>query len=519
MEKPELVNMTIAQLLRKTAAEYKDRTALFSEDRYLTYGELDALTDRIASGFVRDGLARGDIAGLFCNTSLEGLVFFYALLKAGARVLLFPEKIHEEKLGNYFRCKDQKAIVCDSSHYEQFGDRNEVNRFPYRYLTEEVSREGWKGLADLTAEEPLVEYPDGDPFDTEVMLFTSGSTGDPKIVCTSGYSRVNGGIQQAYDQRMTCEDIVCEALPIHHCFALSVNVIASLASGAALYIPPDRHTKTIYDALRRHRCTVLSAVPTLYNALITKQDVENGEICLREGIIGGGRYTPDQFKMIDQSFGEGFTLISSLGMTEGTAGVTVCEINDDIGVRSTTVGHFMNQVEGKIADPETGVELPCGQKGEIVFRGYNVMQGYYQNPEETAKAIDAAGFLHSGDLGWLDEKGYLHMAGRIKELIIRGGENISPAEIENALLSDRRIRDCLAVGIPDEHWGEVVCACVVAEGLSEQEIQKIAAEKLERSKVPSFVVFMDAIPVNANNKVDAKKCRMIALEKLGIKVD
>lgn len=518
-----LVSMTIAELLRKTARGHEKDRALFSDERTLTYGELDILTDRIAAGLRKEGLRYGDIVGLFCNTSVEMAVFYYALQKAGLRTILFPEKMSEDAIDNYFRFSEQKAIVCDEAHFRMFGNLPFMDRFPLHFLAGSSSRDGWKGVYELTKEadeENLREVlTPGNPEDTAVMLFTSGSTGIPKLVCSSGYSRVNGGIQQAVDQRMTGKDIVLEALPIHHCFALSVNIMAAMSVGASVYFPKDRHTKTIRDAIIKHRCTVLSAVPTLYNALIVKQNIGAEDISLRTGIIGGGRYTAEQFEMIDRAFGKGFTLMSSLGMTEGTAGVTTCELSDELPVRSATVGHFLTYVEGKILDPGTGKELPRGEKGEICFKGYNVMQGYYENPEETKRVIDRDGYLHSGDLGWMDESGYVHMAGRLKELIIRGGENISPAEVENALLKDHRITDCRAVGLPDAHWGEVVGVCIVAEGITEKDVFGIASQNLPKQKQPEYVLLLDALPVNANNKVDFMECRRMISAKYDINME
>ena len=304
------------------------------------------------------------------------------------------------------------------------------------------------------------------PSDTAAILFTSGSISAPKGVMSSHYSRVNSGIQQADDLRATSEDRFCITMPVFHCFCISVNLMASVASGACLCIPKDRHIQSILDTVEKCRCTVLSSVPTMYHAMLSRNKMEGRDISsLRIGFIGGANYPPESFIRIEQAIGPQFTLMSSLGQTECTAGITTSSVDDSIEVRSVTVGHFMSHVEGRIADIHTGETLPLGQKGEICARGYTNMQGYYGRPDLTAETIDAEGWVHTGDLGILDENGNVTLAGRLKELIIRGGENISPSEIELALSRMPEAANSKVVGVPDDHYGEEVCACVIpAEG-------------------------------------------------------
>ena len=204
-------------------------------------------------------------------------------------------------------------------------------------------------------------------------------------------------------------------------------------------------------------------------------------------------------------------------MTEATAGVTVCNMEDDLLVRSTTVGHFMSHLRGKIVDIHTGAELPVGASGEICVQGYSVMLGYYRAPELTSQCIDAQGWLHTGDFGCLDSDGNLHLKGRIKELIIRGGENISPAEVENVILRVPCVFACKVVGIPDEHFGEEVCAVVVREEgcqVTADDIRKYTGSRLEKYKVPKEVVFTRSLPQNSVGKVDMRAVKQFALHTL-----
>ena len=231
------------------------------------------------------------------------------------------------------------------------------------------------------------------PQDTGYILYTSGTTSMPKAVMSSQYSRVNSAIQQAHDLEATEHDRFCVAMPIFHCFCLSVNVMAACAAGACLYLPESRRTTVLLEAVAHGRCTVLSSVPTMYHAILCRPDLSSWDLSsLRTGFIGGSFYPAELFRQIDGSFG--FTLLSSLGQTEATAGLTTARLDDPLEVRASTVGHFMDHVEGKIVDIESGKDQPPGRAGEICVRGYLVMQGYFGQPEETRQAIDKDGWLH-----------------------------------------------------------------------------------------------------------------------------
>lgn len=504
--------MTIAQLLKKVCSENPNTVALMDDRIQFTYAELDVLTDRLAKGLYSSGIAKGDIAGLFCNTSVMGIVFFYALQKINARVMFLPEKVHDEELANYADYPEMETIICDCQHYECFGQFDLIRRIKKKIIMTDDSYDEWIGMNELISLESDVSIDEliaqGDPQDTATMLFTSGSTGKPKVVCGSGFSKVNIGLQQSFDMRYSKDDIVMGCLPMHHCFSQAVNVLGAMAAGIPLFIPDDRHSATIIRGLSEHHCTVMSAVPALYQAILKNENADRSGIRLRTGVIGGGRYTPEQFREIEEGFAPTLTLMSSLGMTEGTAGVTICEPDDSLEIRSTTLGHFMAYLDGKIIDPYTHTDSPAGEVGEICFKGYNVMQGYYNNPKATAEAIDKNGYLHSGDLAYMDENGYIHLTGRLKDIIIRNGENITPGEIENVIYEDPRIENCKVIGIEDDHLGEAICACVVAsEPMTEEYIKKLAADKLVSYKVPSYVFFYDEFPLNSTGKIDSMKLK------------
>ena len=520
-----LRNITIGQALKEAAQKYGTNPAIEYEKVSWNYEELDVFTDSLAKGFMTMGITRGTHVGVFATIDPNVLLVFYALQKIGAvtvmyytnlhaakleeqlvytdcRYLLISKKVAASEAGAFCRELKQKG-VCDiitigNGRYDSFTNFSDLIASAKRVST-----------AQLEAATAAVT-----PQDPSVILFTSGTSGKSKAVVTTHYSRVNGGIQQAHDIAATQADSFCVALPMYHCFCISTNVMAALAVGAKLHLMTNKRTQTILDAISQQKCTVLNAVPTLYHALCARTDLDAYDLSsLRVGFIGGGTYSPQQFEEFETKLG--MTLMSSLGLTEGTAGITVCNMDDSIGVRSTTVGHFMNHVEGKIIDVNTGETLPRGQQGEICVRGYVVMKSYYREPELTAEAVDQDGWLHTGDLGWLDEQGNLHLCGRLKDLVIRGGENISPLEVTNVIVEHPLIRDARVIGVPDEHYGEELCACVVLQKgaqLTVEEIRDYVAQRLAFYKVPRYVLYFEELPYNSTGKILVGRLREMALE-------
>ena len=368
-------------------------------------------------------------------------------------------------------------------------------------------------------ERPWLQAVDS-PYDEQFATnwHTSGTTSAPKAVMTSHYSRVNSGVQQAHDLGADENDRFCVAMPTFHCFCLSVNVMAACAVGACLYLPESRRTAALLTAISQGRCTVFSSVPTLFHAMFSREDFDSWDLSsLRTGFIGGNLYQPELFRQIDRRFG--FTLLSSLGQTEATAGLTTAYLTDSLDVRASTLGHFMDHVEGKIANLETGAAQPTGEPGEICVRGYLVMQGYYGMPEETVKVIDRDGWLHTGDLGYLDGDGNLHMTGRLKELIIRGGENISPAEIENVAAQWPGVSFCKAVGVPDPHYGEEVCLCVIPRSSADRNetvLRRWLSEQLAAFRVPRYILFLEEFPRTSTGKIRPSELQSLAIRTLGL---
>ena len=527
-----LEDLTVGGLLRRTARRFPDRPALEYRGRVWSYAALDGEVDRTARRLLGWGVDKGDHLALWCEAEPNAIVLLYAASRIGAVTALLNTSLGRTELKTLLERSDIRYLVI--------GDGYKELDYPAlcRGLTEElpglkaVLYAGQRGCGGYAALEYLEAGMASEevlagaevrvrPEDTAFLLYTSGTTSVPKAVLGSHYSRVNSGIQQANDLGATQADRFCVAMPIFHCFCLSVNVMAACAVGACLYLPESRRTAALLEAVSQGRCTVMSSVPALYHAMLCRPDFDTWDIStLRTGFIGGSQYPPRLFREINDRFG--FTLLSSLGQTEATAGITTAALGDSLEVRATTVGHFMDHIEGKIVCPRTGAQQPAGQMGEICVRGYAVMQGYYRQPECTARTIDADGWLHTGDMGYLDGDGNVHLTGRLKELIIRGGENISPAEVEAVLAGDDRVETCKAVGVPDPHYGEVVCLCVVRRKgarCTEAELKAELKAGLADFEVPQYILFLERLPETLTGKVRVQELKDLARETLGLTSD
>lgn len=528
-----LEDITVGQLVDRAAKAHGDRLAIWYDGEDRTYSHMAEKTRQYAALFARLGVKKGDHVAFWTEIEPEVLYAFYAIQRIGAVCVMVNTSLVSDELRDLLRRSEVKLILAGKSF--KTGRCIAEGRLDTlaqagveRVFT--IGRERLAGVealgdlhGDLTGEEyALAEAMEAQVTaqDTATMLFTSGSTSTPRGVLSSHYSRVNGGIQQAYDLHCTAEDRFCVAMPLFHCFCISVNVMAALAVGGCLCVPNDRHISSILDTIETCGCTVLSSVPTMFHAMLARKKLENRDMStVRIGFIGGAYYLPEDFARIEEAMGPNFTLMSSLGQTECTAGLTTCNVDDSLEVRSTTVGHFMSHVEGRIVDIHTNQPLPNGERGEIVVRGYLNMQGYYGQPELTAETIDADGWVHTGDLGILDDVGNVTLAGRIKELIIRGGENISPSEIEVALSRLPGIKVSKITGVPDAHYGEEICACVIREPGSEvtaEEVRDFLARHVAYYKVPKYVLFFDALPATATGKINSGAVKELAKETLGL---
>ncbi len=552
-------DLTIGKMLTETVERYADRTAVEYMGRTWTYGELDRISDKIAQEMLAMGIRKGSKAGIWANDRPDTLFCFLSLEKLGAVPVMFNTswtfgevQARVDEIGVEYLFYDEgyrgldfvqavrektvsvprAAVYLKDGGWQGFsggiesyiGRRNFVGgiesgagKAGFAGETEsDAGRVDFAGEAECGADRLECAKAAVTPRDTDMILFTSGSTGAPRGVLTTHYSRSNNARAQAAMVKADCRDVFLVAIPMFHCFSMSGNILAAMAVGACICFPESRRTAHLLSAVERAGVTVLTAVPTLFSALLANERrAQYNTGTLRTGLVGGAGCPRALFEAVSRELH--MELLPSLGQTEATAGITAGRYEDPIELRALSAGYAVEHLELRIVDLENGTSLPTGESGELCIRGYSVMQGYYNQPELTAQTIDGEGFLHTGDLGRLDKDGRLYLTGRKKELIIRGGENIAPGEIESVLLSDDRISQVKVIGIPDAHYGEEVCACVVCTSpgsLTEADIRHLAGAKLAYYKVPRYVVFLEQMPLLGNGKTDTAKLKC-SLSNLG----
>ncbi len=357
------------------------------------------------------------------------------------------------------------------------------------------------------------------PHDVVNMQYTSGTTGFPKGVMLTHYNILNNGKCIGDNQTLTPQDRVCLPVPFFHCFGCVLGIMACITHGSCI-VPVERYNPVrVMHTIQAEKCTATYGVPTMYIAMLEHPDFPKYDFSsLRTGIMSG---SPCPVKVMEQVVGAMHMTEITIpyGLTEVSPVCTMTNIYDSIEKRVSTVGRAMPFVEVKCADPETGEEVAVGTPGEVIVRGYSVMKGYYNMPEATALAIDKDGWLHSGDLATVDAEGYYHITGRIKDMIIRGGENIYPKELEEFLYTNPNVQDVQVIGVPDKNYGEEVCACIILKSgvnADEDEMREFIRSHLARHKMPKYIWFMDNFPMTASGKIQKYKMREMAVEHLNL---
>lgn len=526
---PELRNVTLGGLFAESCARFKNRIAVEYMGEKITYARLDEYTDDIARGLMALGVKKGSRAAIWGNDRPATMCCLLAMEKIGAVAVMLGTSLQKNELEGLLNLAEAEYIFFDEGFRDtSFPDvcrQIDAPALKAFYYIGAGACPGFKTLPELIAIGSCISAADlaeakaaVEPDDADMILFTSGTTSASKGVITTHYSRANNVLTHIEALRADENDKFCVAIPMFHCFSLTGSVLAAIMCGACVYFPANRRTKTLFEAIERDKITVLHAVPTLFSAMLARNNTGEYDISsLRTGVIGGATYRPEFFEKVSRELG--YNLLSSLGQTEATAGFTFCGYDAPMAIKANTVGQFAEHIEGMIRNVNTGEAQPMGKTGEICIRGYSVMQGYVNQPEITAQTLLPEGWLRTGDMGYIDENACLHITGRLKDMIIRGGENISPAEIEELLMEDERIRQVKAVAVPDEHYGEEICACVALEAgaeMSAEEVRETVKDKLAYFKVPRYVIFLDEIPKTGSGKVALAKLKETARTALGV---
>jgi fatty-acyl-CoA synthase len=538
-------NDTIGDFFEKQVMKDPEKEFVVYPDRdfRLTYREFDERVNMLAKGLLEIGIGKGDHVGIWATNVPDWLTFMFATSKIGAVLVTVNTayKIHEVEY--VIKQADLKAIAIidgfrDVSYIETIyelvpelktqgrGNLRSGN-FPHLKSVIFIGQEKHRGmyntrelflLGQQSSDQEIHKIMKSlDAHDVINMQYTSGTTGFPKGVMLTHYNILNNGYYIGERQKFTGEDRLCLPVPLFHCFGIVLGVLATLTHGGTLVMLELFDPLMVLAAVQKEKCTALYGVPTMFIAEFSHPMFRMFDLSsLRTGIMAGSPCPIEAMKrVINEMNCKDITI--AYGLTEASPVFTQTSTDDAIQRRVSTVGTAMPEIEVKIIDPETGETVGPNVQGEICCRGYNVMKGYYRMPEMTSKAIDKDGWLHSGDLATVDEDGYYRITGRIKDMIIRGGENIYPREIEEFLFTMPGIKSAQVVGIPDEKYGEIVGAFVIpgdGVNLTEEDVRDFSLSRIARYKVPKHVFFVEEYPLTASGKVQKFKLRDLAVELL-----
>lgn len=543
----ELMNVTVGKLLEKVALEHPEHEAVVYPDRGLryTYKEFDQLCRQVAKGLMKLGIKKGDNIALWASNRPEWLVTQFSTGKMGAVMVTVNTNYRTSELEYLLKQSDSTTIIL----MENFKGHSYIDTL-YELVPElktakpgdlhseklpclknvivlsDTRHPGMYLWSDIVAMGNNVEDDELDgllnalqPDEVINMQYTSGTTGFPKGVMLSHSNLVNNAVNIAERMNLTYQDRMCIPVPFFHCFGCVLGTLTCVTVGATMVPLQEYDVTQVLSAVQEEKCTALHGVPTMFIAELNHPDFSKYNLStLRTGIMAGSPCPIEVMKDVVNIMGaKDITIV--YGQTESSPGITQTCTDDPIELRVSTVGRAMPNVEVKILEVDTGEEVPIGVQGELCTRGYHVMKGYYKNPEATKHAIDGEGWLHTGDLAVMDENGYFKVTGRLKDMIIRGGENVYPREVEEFLYTHPKILDVQVIGVPDEKYGEEVMAWIrVKEGeeLSVEEVRDYCIGKISKFKIPRYIRFCEEYPMTASGKIQKYKLREQALDLLNI---
>ena len=531
-----LRDLTLGQILDQTAEKYPDNPAIVYVDRdfRLTYREFNKVVDETAKGLMALGVEKGEKVAIWATNIPFWVTLQFATAKIGAVLLTVNTNYKTAELEYLLtQSETENLFIIDG-----FQDTDYVNtvydlvpelktcqrgqlkseKFPHLKRVAFLGPEKHRGMYTIPEIRALsVMVSDGDfqarqesldPHDVVNMQYTSGTTGFPKGVMLTHYNIGNNGYWIGANQKFSEKDRVCLPVPLFHCFGCVLGVLAAVNHGTCMVILEGFDPLQVMASVEQEKCTALYGVPTMFIALLEHPLFNKFDFSsLRTGIMAGSNCPVHVMEQVIEKMHQKDITIC-YGLTEASPVMTYTRIGDDIRLRVETVGRALPHIEVKVVDPESGEELPRGSQGEVCCRGYSIMKGYYNNPEATAEAIDADGWLHSGDLGIMDDDGNLSITGRYKDMIIRGGENIYPKEVEEFLYRMDEIKDIQVAAVPSKKYGEEVGAFIVLkEGadIQPEDVRDFCRGKISRYKIPRYVHFLDGYPMTASGKIQKYK--------------
>jgi fatty-acyl-CoA synthase len=534
----EILEVTIGQLLEEKAKTQPKREAVVYHDRDLrwNYDEFNNICRKAAKGFMKLGINKGDHMAIWASNTPEWLVSQFSSGKMGAVLVTVNTNYQAAELEFLLKQSNSQTIIlmeqykgtsyidtlfeiCPELHECKPGElkskklpslQNVIvlgeKKYPGTYSWNDVL-ELSEGVSDNELNNRLESL---QPEDVINMQYTSGTTGFPKGVMLTHINIVNNAYNVAKCMRLTKEDRLCIPVPFFHCFGCVMGTLASVSVGATMIPIQEFSPEGVLQTVEAEKCTALHGVPTMFIAELNHPEFAKYDLThLRTGIMAGSNCPIEVMKGVMEKMGADEVTIA-YGQTESSPVITQTRTHDPIELKVETVGRALPNVEVKIVEPGSSIEVPTGRQGELCTRGYHVMKGYYQNESATEAAIDEEGWLHTGDLAVMDEHGYCRITGRLKDMIIRGGENIYPREIEEFLYSHPKVLDVQVIGIPDEVYGEEVMAWLIlkeGQSCSLEEIKDYCKGKISHHKIPRYIEFTDSYPMTASGKIQKFKLK------------
>ena len=541
---------TLPGLLRRNAQLFPQNEGVVSQKHNVRWNwkEFDHRTDEVARGLYSMGIRKGDHIAVWATNVPEWMLIMFGAAKLGAILVTINTNLKHAELNYLLSQSDTKMLVMldgikgndyishitdiapalltsepDAISCEQLPCLKTViligdhpNKPKGMYAFSDIYQKAEQTDQDIV-EKCINEL---DPHDTVTIMYTSGTTGFPKGVVLSHFKISNNGQFTGDCMNLTPEDRLMLVVPLFHCYGYMGGVMGCITHGTTIVLLEKYNPLKAMMLIESERCTAVHGVPTMFIGMIEHPDFEKFDFSsMRTGTMGG---SPCPIKLTQDIIDKMHIpeMLICYGQTESSSNITMGSTDEPLERRISTVGRVMPNAEAKIVNLETGEICPPGIPGEIMTRGYHVMDGYYKMPEATSQAIDKDGWLHTGDIGTMDESGHYHITGRLKDMIIRGGENVYPREIEEYIYEHPAILDVQVVGVPDKKYGEEICACIIRkEGceVTEDELIEFVRSGLSRFKVPRYVLFMESYPLTASRKVSKRLLRDVCAQLLNLK--
>ncbi len=522
-----LLGETIGVNFERTVARVPDSEALVSchQGVRYTYAEMNEAVDRLATGMLRAGLEQGDRIGVWSPNRYEWTLTQFATAKLGVILVNINPAYRLSELEYALGQSGCRWIVaapeCKGSDFGAMIGEVRPN-LPGLERSILFGTPEWEELLSAAPDhDALARRAAGLDFDDPINIqYTSGTTGYPKGATLTHHNILNNARFAAGMLNYSEADRVCIPVPLYHCFGMVMGNLGCTNYGSCMVYPADTFDpQATLAACAQERCTSLYGVPTMFIAQLDHPEFSSYDLSsLRTGIMAGSPCPIEVMKRVDSDMGIS-EIVIAFGMTETSPVSTQTRPDDSLEHRCGTVGQVMPHTEVKIVDPSTGRIQPRGEPGEFLARGYLVMRGYWHDPERTAQAIDTGRWMHTGDLAIMDDDGYVRIVGRIKDMIIRGGENVYPREIEEFLYTHPEIADVQVIGVPDERYGEELMAWVILRPrseLTEDSVREFCKGKIAHYKIPRYVKFVDEFPMTVTGKVQKFKMRDTAIDELGL---